>query len=206
MIEISSIQALAESLGGRLITGVGAGMLLAMLAAIVLRFSRNSSTRFAISFLTLLAIALFPLAACFVGGHSTSLSATPHISIPGRWASAILLTWIVGAVIGLCRIAVGLLRVHRIRRRCAELDSSSASSNSTTNDVNSVLGRTLVESAGSRHVFLYVSQDVTVPTAAGFFWPAILLPAWALTDFSSPELNSIVLHELGHLRRWDDWT
>lgn len=199
MIEISSIHALAESLGGRLITGFGVGLLLAMLAAILLRVCRDSSTRFAISFLTLLAISVFPLAACIVGGHSTAFYTMPHVSVPVRWASAIFLIWIVGSAIGLCRIAVGLWRVRKIRQRCVELDPSNASE-------NPILRITLNEWGGSRRVSLCVSQDVTVPTAAGFFRPVILLPAWALTDLSTAELNSVLLHELGHLRRWDDWT
>ncbi len=36
--------------------------------------------------------------------------------------------------------------------------------------------------------------------------PAIILPTWALQDLSPTELSAVVLHELAHLRRWDDWT
>jgi hypothetical protein len=45
-----------------------------------------------------------------------------------------------------------------------------------------------------------------VPTAIGFFKPAVIVPAWALSELSPAELNTILLHELAHLRRWDDWT
>jgi beta-lactamase regulating signal transducer with metallopeptidase domain len=206
MIEVSSIQSIAESLGGRLITGVAVGVLLAMLAAIVLRVCRNSSTKFAISFLTLVAVAAFPLAACFVGGHASNLYPTPHISVSGRWAFSIFVIWIVGAAIGLCRIALGLLRVRTIRRRCIELDPNSISASSPADNADFVLRSALAEYGGSRRVSLCVSEDMTVPTAAGFFRPAVLLPAWTLKDLSTAELNSIVLHELGHLHRWDDWT
>ena len=51
-----------------------------------------------------------------------------------------------------------------------------------------------------------VSDDVRVPTALGFFRPAVVLPSWTLRDLSPDELKVIVLHELAHLRRWDDWT
>src|SRR5689334_8947809 len=202
MIELSSIQSVAQLLGGRLITGVVVGMLLAILTAMLLRITRSSSTRFAISFLTLLAIALFPLTACLVSGQAASVN-TPPISVSARWASAFFVFWIVGATVGLFRIALGLLRVRRIRQRCTELDLSSLFPSSA---VKHAASGALAEPGRGRHVSLCISYDVSVPTAAGFFRPAVLLPAWVMTDLSPAELNSVLLHELGHLRRWDDWT
>src|SRR5262249_11095481 len=51
-----------------------------------------------------------------------------------------------------------------------------------------------------------ISDHVRVPTAIGFFRPAVLLPKWALEELSPKELGAVLLHELAHLRRWDDWT
>ena len=33
-----------------------------------------------------------------------------------------------------------------------------------------------------------------------------MLPAWALSELSAADLNSVLVHELAHLRRRDDWT
>jgi hypothetical protein len=55
-------------------------------------------------------------------------------------------------------------------------------------------------------VKLCVSSDVAVPAAIGFFRPAIIFPAWLLPQLSPEEIEVILLHELAHLRRWDDWT
>jgi hypothetical protein len=64
----------------------------------------------------------------------------------------------------------------------------------------------VAEQFSSRQVELLVSDDVRVPTALGFFRPAVVIPSWALRDLSADELKVIVLHELAHLRRRDDWT
>ncbi|HZU30127.1 MAG TPA: M56 family metallopeptidase, partial [Candidatus Angelobacter sp.] len=40
----------------------------------------------------------------------------------------------------------------------------------------------------------------------GFRHAAVILPAWLLESTSGEELKYIVLHELAHLRRRDDWT
>jgi hypothetical protein len=33
-----------------------------------------------------------------------------------------------------------------------------------------------------------------------------VIPRWIMQELSAPELNQILIHELAHLRRWDDWT
>jgi hypothetical protein len=57
-----------------------------------------------------------------------------------------------------------------------------------------------------RRVQICTSAKVRVPAAIGFFKPAIVIPSWALKELAPAELNAVVLHELAHLRRWDDWT
>ncbi len=57
-----------------------------------------------------------------------------------------------------------------------------------------------------RAVTLCVSDQLRVPTAIGFIKPLVVIPAWTMRELSPAELNTILLHELAHLRRWDDWT
>jgi hypothetical protein len=68
------------------------------------------------------------------------------------------------------------------------------------------LQTTLQEFQSVRRVTLRHSDRLQVPTAIGFFKPLVVIPSWALHELSSTELNSILIHELAHLRRFDDWT
>ena len=53
---------------------------------------------------------------------------------------------------------------------------------------------------------ILVSDEIQSPTAIGLLSPAIVIPGWILTELSTLELKQILLHELAHLRRWDDWS
>jgi beta-lactamase regulating signal transducer with metallopeptidase domain len=55
----------------------------------------------------------------------------------------------------------------------------------------------------SRPVRVFLSRMVDVPATLGFFKPVILLPLSSLTQLTPTQLESILLHELAHIRRMD---
>jgi hypothetical protein len=55
-------------------------------------------------------------------------------------------------------------------------------------------------------VELCTSDRVLRPSVVGFFRPRILLSPDLLAKLSEAELRHVVLHEIEHLRRYDDWT
>ena len=57
-----------------------------------------------------------------------------------------------------------------------------------------------------RQTQLLVSNHIAAPMSLGFLNPAILIPRALLDTLSDSELEHVVFHELGHLRRRDDWT
>jgi beta-lactamase regulating signal transducer with metallopeptidase domain len=57
----------------------------------------------------------------------------------------------------------------------------------------------------NRPVTLGLSSDIASPAAAGYFRPLILLPVSIANKLTSDELDQILLHELAHIRRRDDW-
>ncbi|KAA3611455.1 MAG: hypothetical protein DWQ01_05020 [Planctomycetota bacterium] len=54
-----------------------------------------------------------------------------------------------------------------------------------------------------RPVPVFASAKATVPMVLGIWRPVILIPVSALTGFPPREIESILCHELAHLRRWD---
>ena len=105
--------------------------------------------------------------------------------------------WAVIAGIGLAKIGVSFWQLRRLRQSCTAIDSPT---------LHPVLRETLNEFGSARRVTLCTSDRVRVPTAIGFLKPIVAIPGWALRELSPVELNAILLHELAHLRRWDDWT
>jgi beta-lactamase regulating signal transducer with metallopeptidase domain len=195
-------QTVAQVFAGRGLNTLLEGLALAGLSWVALRcFGTRSSaptsmTRFAVWFSTLLVIAGLPLLTRT--GSSLGPSGSHALTLSSAWAVGLFATWAVIATVLLIRLGLSLRHVHALRRNCREIDAGSYPA--------------LMEVAEgfdkqkSRRIHLLVSDEVRIPTALGFFRPAVVLPVWALRDLSADELKVIVLHELAHLRRWDDWT
>ncbi len=189
----------AQSVAGRLLNTTVEGILLAaaVWALLSLFGKQNSRTRFVIWFLALLAIAALPLLA---GPHAAGASRarlSGEITLPASIASYLLVAWAFGIAVSMLRVTAGLWRVRQLRERCLEMDLAS---------LDPAIARRLQEYQVSRRVKLCVSREVSVPTAIGFFRPAVIFPASLVSQLSCEEMDVILLHELAHLRRRDDWT
>ena len=190
-------QMLAQLFADRMLNGMLEGIVLAALGWAVLHAltRQNSSTRFAVGFSTMVAIAAIP----FLGGagNASGPLSTHAFRLPGSWAVEIFVVWTVIAAAGLAKIAFGFWQLQKLRRSCTVIDPAS---------LHPALRNTLENFGSARHVAICTSGRVRVPAAIGFMNPAVIFPEWALHDLSPDELNAVLLHELAHLRRWDDWT
>ncbi|HET9058170.1 MAG TPA: M56 family metallopeptidase [Chitinophagaceae bacterium] len=62
----------------------------------------------------------------------------------------------------------------------------------------------LVEQAEiKRKITLWLSEKIDVPATVGFFKPIILLPIASLNQLTTEQVETILLHELGHVKRND---
>ena len=201
MMGALNLKALAQTSASRIADCLIEGALMAMFAGAVMRLARrqSASARFAVWFSALLSIAATPFLGAGLWRHSQvnvrPAAAHAFITLPESWAFYLFGAW--GLIAGwfLLGVARGLWRLHTLRKSCVPVDL-----------LDPRLKETLARHGTSRNVALCTSDDVQVPTAIGLFRPAVVLPAWLMEELSTTELNQVVLHELAHLRRWDDWT
>jgi len=177
------------------------GLVLGGVAWTWLRVARrqNSASRFLILFILLVGIAVLPVVG-FSWMNSSNVAGTvaAHslITLPEHAAEYIFGLWALVALFGLTRIAVGFAQLRRLKQSSIAIDSDA---------VDPRVRASLLESP--RPAVLCTSERVTVPTALGLSIPAhIVIPAWLMDQLSADELHHLVLHELAHLRRLDDWT
>jgi beta-lactamase regulating signal transducer with metallopeptidase domain len=199
----AELQSVANILVEGLLNTAAEGVVFAGVVWILLRLCRQASgTRFAIWFAALVAITALP----FLAGSNFLVShfhadgtayLRRQILLPGSWAFCLLAAWAAGAGFLLFRLLVGLWRLQAFRRNCCDVDVSTLDSDTAT---------VLRDFSCHRRVTLCTSDAANVPAAVGFFRPAIVFPAWLLPELSADEIRLIVLHELAHLRRWDDWS
>jgi beta-lactamase regulating signal transducer with metallopeptidase domain len=206
MTSAINLNAVAQFSAERMLNCMVEGVAIALFAWLLLRTMglrhsghQNSGTRFAVWLVALFAIASLPFVGAVmpVGGVGPTGVSTPAITLPGSWATYLFATWALIAAMGLLRVGVGLWHVRGVRKDCVEIEATS---------LDPALQATLKDFASLRRVKICVSNTLQVPTAIGFVKPVVALPTWAIRELSAVELNAILLHELAHLRRWDDWT
>jgi beta-lactamase regulating signal transducer with metallopeptidase domain len=191
---------LAQFAVERVLNSLPEGLLIAFCAWLLLRLMgrQNSGTRFAVWFVALAGVVVLPFLSGFWSARNLSTAipqAHAEVTIPAFWAIGFFVLWIAIAAIALARLIAGVWQVGHIRRSCTEISADD-------------LDPELIElmSTTNRPVRLLTSEKARVPAALGFRNPAIVLPAWTLRELSPAELKPIVIHELAHLRRHDDWT
>src|SRR5580698_3020551 len=197
------LQTIAEMSASRIFDCLIEGTLIALCAALALRLRRqhNSGTRFAIWFSALMAIAALPLLAgawsSIPALRAAVLPPSIHhsaITLPASFALYLFAAWAVIATLSLSRVVISLRHIHVLRKSCTAIDPA---------QLDSRIRETLNHAPS---IALCTSDQVQVPTAVGFFKPAVVMPVWLLDELAPDELNQILLHELAHLRRRDDWT
>lgn len=181
---------------GALIAAVWQGVLLAGAAAVGLKLLPRTpaAARFAIWFSVFVVVAALPFTSVWTLSGRSAGAVALHpawFTVDPRWSEAVLLLWIAASVARAVTLVVGAVRVHALWRRATPIQLPG------------------FEGAGSsargRRVQICTSDEVDRPSVIGFFAPKILIPTWLVGKLSPEEMEHVVLHEAGHLRRADDW-
>src|SRR5688572_20874764 len=102
--------------------------------------------------------------------------------------------WLAGVFLFALRIAFGLLVIDYLRRRNLI----------ALPDALVDRFRALQRRLGIRRNVRYAEcHSLSVPAVVGFFRPIVLLPMRALTGLTPEQLEAVIAHELGHIKRFD---
>jgi beta-lactamase regulating signal transducer with metallopeptidase domain len=114
----------------------------------------------------------------------------------GRILGSIEILWAFLSFVMLVRLGFGYLKLRGLKADATPVPAEWQLRLRSLSAINGV----------RRQTQLLVSSHIAAPMSLGFLNPAILIPRALLDTLSDSELEHVVLHELGHLRRRDDWT
>ena len=122
------------------------------------------------------------------GGEMAGHGAVVQVDV--RWSFAIAALWLVVSLVRAVKLGLSAVQLRGIWKRATPVEGCGC---------DAALAGWI--SWGE----LCTSSDVDRPSVIGFFSPRILIPAEVFERLTTAELEQIVLHEVGHLRRADDW-
>jgi bla regulator protein BlaR1 len=132
-----------------------------------------------------------PIPLTAIAGKITGLQITPVVPPFLSWLAV---AYITGLVFMLVRLSSGLQQLVLIRRNgLAE----------PTESLGQLLDSLQAKLQLRGKVQLFISARSQVPMVIGFIKPAILLPAATMMQLSTEQLETILLHELAHIKRHD---
>jgi beta-lactamase regulating signal transducer with metallopeptidase domain len=129
-----------------------------------------------------------PAAAVAVAGAASS--PRPWFEFDDRWALAIAALWLIASAFRFSQLVFHAARLRRLWKTATPVADDS-----------------ILSSKGLPHaVVVCTTKELDRPSVIGFFAPRILIPEWLYARLTPQELKQVVLHEVEHLRRHDDWT
>ncbi|MDE2886783.1 MAG: DUF4837 family protein [Gemmatimonadota bacterium] len=114
----------------------------------------------------------------------------------GWWPPAVFAVWMLVALALSARLSLGFRLLRRLKRSAKPLPAR----------YQDRLRRLIRSCETRRWVCLCSSAHVDSPAATGLFRPVILIPESMPERLTEAEFDQVVLHELAHLHRLDDWS
>jgi len=176
----------------------------------------------------------FPAANVAAQVSAVSSSPRPFLEVSSGWAFAIAVLWLFASLLRLADLVSHSARLHRLWKTATPVandpqdlasmwsgphlkgHASAGCGNTLTkglcNKGTALAGPTKAEKITGAlapegcSFEICTTTQLDRPSVIGFFAPRILIPEWLYARLSPQELRQVVLHEMEHLRRHDDWT
>jgi beta-lactamase regulating signal transducer with metallopeptidase domain len=134
--------------------------------------------------------------------RQTSLPAMPSAASRQNWLAVraeqalpwIDGLWALGMLVLATRALGGWWQLKQLRRRASGIVPS---------DLERAFHRISEHLKVGRQAALRISDEVISPLAMGLWQATVILPLSSVLNLSAEELEAVLAHELGHIRRWD---
>lgn len=189
---IDVLHLVSPSIAGLLLASVWQSVLLTAAVALCLKLVPGvpAGTRTGLWTAVLLFIVLMPAVSLAVPHTAGVEDRAVHLA--NDWSLGLVCAWAVLSLLRFLQLCLSAARLWTLARSAEPVE------------VDAAIAPLL--KIGSRQVMLCVSETVDRPSIVGFFRPRILLSPDLLETLSRPELEQILVHEMEHLRRGDQWT
>jgi Zn-dependent protease with chaperone function len=189
---MQGVDSVSRLVANSFVSGLWQGIVLAAGVAVCLRLvpRTTAAVRFAIWTAVFAVLAVLPLLHAYTlrsGGGMPGHGAVVQLDV--RWSFAIAALWLAVSLVRAVKLAMSAVRLRGIWKRAVPVEGCDA----------------VLKAVGYRGVELCTSKDVDRPSVIGFLSPRILIPEELFARLTTEEFGQIVLHEVGHLRRADDW-
>src|SRR6202789_3282765 len=185
-----------------LIASIWQGLLLTAFAWAALKLAPGlrASTRFTLWLIVFLLVALLPF---FALGHGLFSAYPPVSALPqtgfslhlnAAWAFALEGIWLAASLLSLARLFSSARQMRALRRNSTPVTA-------LDQELQSGVAR-----PSKRPVEVRLSDAVDAPSVIGFFRPAVVLPRSLWSELEPGDRKQVILHEMAHLDRGDDWT
>ena len=117
------------------------------------------------------------------------------VRLPAKWAIFLFAAWVLAVFVMVGRVVLSYCYLRRLKRNCSP----------PSQHHQDRLKRWLAYARLNRSVRLSSSEETSVPMVIGFMKPVIVIPQALARELTEEEFEQVVLHEIAHVRRRDDW-
>ncbi|MGA2535168.1 MAG: M56 family metallopeptidase [Terracidiphilus sp.] len=188
-----------------LVSAIWEGAVLVACVALCLRLFRGlSAAARSVVWVNVFALLVLLQVMPYVGPGSAAASTSrpAQLELSLSWCYAVAGIWLLLSFFRGAQLVFGAIRLQRLAGRATPLQ---AGEDRPGEDLRPLLQVRIMGGRVGRSAELCTSTEVQRPSVFGFLHPRILIPPALLSRLTASELRQVVIHEMEHLRRGDDW-